>query len=166
MTHLQGFAIRGYITVMEAPPINSKLFHESANWNCKIWKRITNLIYLLDLFFLKKKNSEKEWEPIGGGIFFIKERVGTHQQRCLWAEENYFLRGSRPQPENQREWWRTLKIKLLSLSRRFAVLRFSFWMRRFCFFCRIESVWGSRATGRRGVGGTTERDTFAFEGEK
>ena len=42
---------------------------------------------------------------------------------------------------------------------------FFFWMRRFCFFCRIESVWGSRATGRRGVGGTTERDTFAFEGE-
>ena len=68
------------------------------------------------VFFLKKK-SEKEWEPIGGvgsekeepirernnRKFFYQRKSRNPSAAVFMGGGDYLLRGSRPQPENQRE---------------------------------------------------------------
>ena len=58
--------------------------------------------------FKKKKKSEKEWEPIGGIVygwrkFFYQRKSRNPSAAVFMGGGDYLLRGSRPQPENQRE---------------------------------------------------------------
>ena len=78
------------------------------------------------MFFFKKKKSEKEWEPIGGvgsekeepirernnRKFFYQRKSRNPSAAVFMGGGDYLLRGSRPQPENQREW---LSISLSSI---------------------------------------------------
>ena len=96
----------------------------------------------------KKKNQRKNGNPsevllMGGGSFFIRERVGTHQRRCIWAEEITFWEevGHNPKIKENGEGPSKSNCYLCLSVSRFCVSFFFFWCGGSTFFCRIESVW-------------------------